>query len=181
MTKKRWSKIRRGDTIVAAGREWTVEKLKPGKRRIAVRIRSGKHVAEQKVDPDEKITLAEPKQTKPARERAPKPQPATPPKPAEGDPWETQQDRLERKLDKILGAHLVGEATDVDAGWYVPPVDISTVAAHMAIFHGGIPDVDGGVILDVHGEEHRRALSGERALAVSHWHTEKRPTKAAKK
>jgi hypothetical protein len=58
----------------------------------------------------------------------------------------------------------------------VPPVDVSTVAAHLALFHGGIPSAceDEGAMLAAHTAQHAEARNGS-PLAVNHWHTEKRP------
>lgn len=186
MTERRkWSKIKAGDRIELGGRDWTVEKIKPKGKRLRVSVRSGAHRAESKVDPSEKVHLAgdkeKPRQSQ-ARAGSNKPQPTRPPRPADGDPWETQQDRMERKLDEILQARLIGEATDEDAGYYVPPVDVSTIASHLAIFHGADPSEHGGEgeMLDAHTAEHLRAEAGKATLAINHWHTKKRPTKGKK-
>ncbi|WP_369676138.1 hypothetical protein, partial [Enterococcus faecium] len=101
-----------------------------------------------------------------------------PPEKPKGDLWETPVGRIERKLDAILGARLVGEATDENAGYYVPPVDSSTVAAHLVLFHGGIPeacDDDEAKMLAAHDAQHAAALKGEGILSSQHWHSEKRP------
>lgn len=174
MSKRKWAKVRRGDVVELGGREWTVEKIKPKGKHLRVDVRSGGHTASSKVDPDEKVRLAggEPKRPR-----------TTPPKPATGDPWETQQDRIERKLDEILHARLVGEATDTDVGYYVPPVDVTTIASHMAIFHGGIPDAaegDEARMLELHSRAHVATEAGDETLAINHWHTDRRPTTGRK-
>lgn len=186
MVKKKWAKVRPGEVVELGGREWTVDKIKPKGKRLRVAVRSGSHRAESKVDPADKVKIIdEARSTKPAQRRGkPKPPPTKPPKPAEGDPWETQQDRIERKLGEILGARLVGEATGEDAGYYVPPVDVTTVAAHVAVFHGGIPEKyrENEVALSGwHAREHIAAADGDRLFAINHWHTEKRPTTGKKK
>lgn len=180
--KLKWRKVEPGQTVMLSGREWLVESIKPkGKKRMKVSVRSGAHAATSTVEADEKVRVVERLDVRSAPSKKHKPAPRKLPKPADGDPWETQQDRIEKKLDKILGARLVGEATDVDAGYYVPPVDATTVAAHLAIFHGGIPE-------DAQGDEQRMIESHARAhmlgaddLAVNHWHTELRPTTKGKK
>ncbi len=183
--KKKWSKVERGDVVQLGGREWTVEKIKPKGKVLRVSVRSGSHRADSKVDPSDKVAIAEPRSTKPSRPAKPKtPPPTKPPKPATGDPWETQQDRIERQLGQILGARLVGEATDVDAGYYVPNVDVTTVAAHVAIFHGGVPEQhrgDEAELVGWHAREHIAAEGGDRLFEVNHWHSEKRPTTGKKK
>lgn len=99
-----------------------------------------------------------------------------PEKPA-GGKWNKPADDAEKTLGKILGAHLVAESKNEDEGYYVPPVDVSTVAAHLALFHGGIPEAcdDEGKMLRAHEAQHAAALKGEGILAVNHWHEERRP------
>lgn len=180
--KKKWSKIRPGERVELNGRTWVVEKVKPKGKRVRVVVRSGSHVIDSKVDPDAKVRIAG--EPRPVKTKKRKPPPVKPPAPAVGDPWETQQDRVERKLDQLLGARLVGEATDADAGYYVPLVDIATVAAHAAIFHGQIPEQyrdDAQALVAWHAREHLAAEAGNREFPIHHWHTEKRPTTAGKK
>jgi len=187
--KKPWSKVKKGDRLDLGGRVWTVEKIKPGKKKAEVRIRHKANVVRDTVKLADKVRISD--QPEPTRRRAdpapapkakPKKQAKHPPEPATGDPWETQQDRIEKQLGQILGARLVGEATDPDAGYHVPPVDITTVAAHLAIFHGTIdPTASGTDMLAQHEKEHEEHLAGERRFTQNHWHTEKRPTTGKKK
>ena len=182
MSKVKWSKISRGDVIDLRGVAWTVEKIKPKGKKAKVTIRSGSRSADAKVLLADKVKLSS---SAPEKPKAKKPQKvsATPPKPAEGDPWETQQDRIERKLNEILGAKLVGEATDEDAGYYVPMPDVSTIASHLLIFHGGIPETahgDEGAMMTGHQYLHQLAEDGKSDFTINHWHTEKRPTTGKK-
>lgn len=181
MSKVKWAKVRAGQSVELGGRTWLVEKIKPkGKRGMKVAVRSGARTAESVVDADEKVRVVEAPPVKGDAKRPAKQAAHKPPKPAHGDPWETQQDRIEKKLDKILGARLMGEATDVDAGYYCPMVDETTVAAHLAIFHGGIPEElrekSEAVMIGEHARAHLAALEHGERFAVHHWHTEKRPT-----
>ena len=114
------------------------------------------------------------------RETLPPGDPAvtTPPEKPKGDLWEAPVGRVERKLDALLGARRVGVSTDENVGYHVPPVDASTVAAHLAVFHGGIPeacDDDEAKMLRAHDAQHAGAKKGEAVLSTNHWHTEKRP------
>jgi len=181
VSKVKWSKVRRGDVVEAGGIAWTIEKIKTKGKGAKVTIRNGSRVAESKVKLADKVKMATAAPV--AKQKKAKSKPTAPPAPATGDPWETQQDRIERKLDEILGARLVGEATDPEAGWYVPPPDVTTIASHLLLFHGGIPEVahgDEAVMLRGHEGEHALALEGM-PLHVNHWHTEKRPTTGKKK
>lgn len=184
--KKRWSEIRRGDIVAAGGRDWEVLKITLGKKKAEVKIRHKSNVVRDTVRLADKVRIAERKATSarptPAKVKPPKKMPPEPPKPADGDPWETQQDRIEKKLDSILGAKLVGESIDGAATYYVPPVDASTIAAHLLIFHGGIGEGEEETdMLKRHVGEHAAAEAGETTLTMPHWHTEQRPTTGKKK
>ena len=63
------------------------------------------------------------------------------------------------------------------SGYYVPPVNVSTVATHLAIFHGGIPSAcdDEGKMLEAHAAQHAAAKRGEGILSTQHWHEARRP------
>lgn len=180
--KKKWAKIRRGDIVEMGGRAWTVEAIKVGKKKADVKVRSGARTAESRVSIDDKVKLGtEPHKSaaRPTR-TAEKPKsriPENPPKAPTGNPWETQQDRIERKMDEILSARLVGEQTDPDSGYYVPPADVTTIAAHMLIFHGGLPDMTETQMLTEHARQHDENGVNQ---ALPHWHTERRPKKAKK-
>lgn len=181
MAKVKWSKVKRGDVVEAGGIAWTVEKIKTKGTHAKVTIRNGSRVAESKVSLADKVKLA-PAEAAPSKPSKPKRPAKKPPAPAHGDPWETQQDRVERKLDEILGAKLVGEGDS--RGFYVPVCDVTTIASHLLIFHGGIPEAARGneeAMLVGHLAEHQLALDGRVDLKVNHWHTEKRPTSGKKK
>lgn len=203
MTKKAWGKVKPGTVVELGGREWTVDKVKPkGSGRVKVTVSRGGHSATDVLKADAKVRIVFDEHTqlgatrdrngvqrypdgskvKPKPKKR-KPAPRTPPKPATGDPWETQQDRIEKKLNQILGARLIGEATDVDAGYYVPEMDVTTIAAHMTIFHNGAPDwaVTEDDMLIAHAREHVHAEQGQHDLKINHWHTRQRPTTKGKK
>jgi hypothetical protein len=76
---------------------------------------------------------------------------------------------------------LVAETDDEAAGYYVPPVDVTTIAAHLAIFHAAADEPRRG---SAHARRRRHARAPRRraraagngaALAVNHWHTKTRP------
>jgi len=100
-----------------------------------------------------------------------------PPKKAKGGEWDEPKGKAERKVAEILGATLVGESTDPESGWYVPPVDPSTIAAHLFLYHDLKPASLLWEELDkMHADQHARALVAPfTALHVNHWHTEQRP------
>ncbi|MCU1617764.1 MAG: hypothetical protein JWO98_5304 [Frankiales bacterium] len=95
---------------------------------------------------------------------------------ASGGPWESPRGKAERAVADILGAVLVGEAEDEDAGFYVPPIDLSTVAAHLLLFHGVGGDQYAATTdaLTLHANMHADAATGA-AMTVNHWHTKERP------
>lgn len=201
-TKTTWAKIEKGAVVELNGRPYLVEKIKRGKKTAEVRLSYKGRASKGEVRLKDTVVLST---ASPTSKRRPlhdgsgeqsrwatnaelkeamgrglpagDPTKTKPPEKAKGDLWETPVGRVERKLDALLGARLVGEAKDENAGYYVPPVDSSTVAAHLALFHGGIPeacDDDEGKMLAAHDAQHAAALGGE-PLAVNHWHEEKRP------
>ena len=204
MSKKTtWADVKKGDTVELAGKPFRVVKVKPkGKKakvavdrgngreysslvkladRVAITARKGDRgplydgngtARRWATKAEAREVLAEPNGLPAGDSSVTKP-----PKKATGDPWETQADRIEKRLDDLLQARLVGESHDENAGYYVPPVDVSTVAAHLALFHGGIPEALSGdeeMMLAAHEGQHAAALRGM-PLAVNHWHTKKRP------
>lgn len=201
----KWKDVKKHDVIEMAGREYRVVKIKAGKKKADVMIEyKGRYISSTvKLADKVKITKAGDGTKRgpltdehgTARRWATKREaeevlgkggatlPAgdatktKPPKKPGSDPWETPANRIERKLDELLSARLVGESTDESAGYYVPPVDVSTVASHLALFHGGIPEHmdDEGSMLIMHAAQHAEAAKNGHPLAVNHWHTETRP------
>lgn len=203
-----WADVSKGQSVELAGRAWRVTKIKPDGKRAKVTVEHKGREAKSVVKLKDAVTIvsaaAAPTWKKGGKrgpvtdERGTQQRWATekelreamtqglppgdqsqtkPPAKANGDPWETQADRVERKLDEILQARLVAISTD-KTGYYVPPVDSSTIAAHLALLHGGIPeacDDDESKMLRAHDAQHAAALKGEGVLEVNHWHTEKRP------
>lgn len=189
----KWSKVSKGDRVELRGREYEVVKIKAKGSSAKVTVRGAGSVFESKVQLLDRVKIitvplldkrgAQQRWAKPGEVKIDEPEGlpvgdstiTKPPGKPSGDPWETHRDKVERRLDSLLGAHLVGESTGEDAGYYVPPVDISTVAAHVALFHGVDPSEYGvDDMLELHGHEHESALKG-RALKVNHWHSETRP------
>lgn len=187
-----WRDIAKGDAVTLKGKRYVVTKLKHDGKRIDVTVIGGAGSFSTTVKAKADVERAEraerwatKKEAKAVLGKMPKGDATvtTPPRKPMGDPWETPRDRVERKLDTLLGAHLVGEATDENAGYYVSPVDITTVAAHLALFHGvdtheyGIDD-----LMHMHATQHAEALvyNGKNGddnvlLHVNHWHTKTRP------
>lgn len=204
MSKKTWADVGKGDVLELGGREWVVAKMKAKGRKAKVVVERKGRSAESIVKLAERVTIvARAKDRDPLRDnrgaqrRWAKPTEQTfagatpaaglnpgnpkktePPAPATGNPWGVPVGTAEKAIGKVfVGAHLVAETGDEKKGYYVPPVDIMTVAAHFALFHGGIPDAiadDEAKMLIAHKVQHDAALRGV-ALAVNHWHTEKRP------
>lgn len=203
--KTTWGDVTKGASVELAGNIWTVVKIKRDGKRAKVTVERKGREAKSVVKLKDRVTIASAAAAskskrgpvddargtmqrwateKELREALRTPLPAgdhtktKPPEKVTGDPWETQTDRVERKLEAILQARLVGVATDENAGYYVPPVDVSTIASHLVIFHGGIPDAcgdDEAAMLKAHDAQHAAALKGEGVLQTNHWHTKKRP------
>lgn len=187
--KLKWSKVEPRTIVELSGREWTIESIKVKKGRAKVVVTSGAHRAESKVDADEKVKVVA---SAPRKRETPISPPTDPrraaPRPQEnvhGDPWETPQDKTEKLLKSALGARLVAESPEGAPGYYVPPMDITTIASHLVIFHGTIPaDIrnDEAAMMHWHRAEHERIDStGELPEgALNHWHSETRPTRGGK-
>lgn len=205
MSKKTtWADVKKHDVVELGGREWRVVKIKAGKKKAEVMVDYKGRYAESTVKLADKVTIVKKgdgtkrgplhDETNAQRRWATKREvegvlgkgglPAgdasvtkPPEKAKHGDPWERPVDRIEKRLDDLLSARLVGISTDEDAGYYVPPVNVSTVASHLALFHGGIPEAcqdDEARMLAAHASQHEEALRGA-PLAVNHWHTPTRP------
>tara|TARA_B100000700_G_scaffold110520_2_gene124520 strand:+ start:3947 stop:4561 length:615 start_codon:yes stop_codon:yes gene_type:complete len=203
--KTTWGDVEKGDVVELGGREWRVEKIKRKKKSAKVEVSHKGRSASSEVKLKDRVTIAHRAADAPAddlhgvageqrrwakrRERDAvlgegggiphgDSSQAEAPSVAEGKRWDKPHGDAEKMLDKLMGATLVGESTDEAAGYYVPHVDVSTVAAHLALFHGGIPEAaeDEGKMLSVHARQHEAASRGEGVLAVQHWHSERRPS-----
>lgn len=195
MTKATWADIKKGDRVELAGKTWDVLRAKAKGKKVEVTITSGSRKASSVVRAADKVKKLKPaplhdktgaqtrwatkkEVTKTLGKLEPGDPSATkPPAKPSADVWETPRDRIEAKLDDLLSARLVAESPDTALGYYVPPVDVSTVAAHLATFHGLRPSdfTDEGAMLTVHRQAHNAAYVGEGELAVNHWHTKTRP------
>lgn len=178
MTERAWRDVKPGQRVELRGREYVVEKIKLDGKRARVRVRGSAGAFKSEVRAKDLVTVVESKKrgrgeaTKPAPTRKAKPGPLS------ESPWDSQLDRVEALLANKLQARLVGEATDEAAGYYVPPVDLATIASHLALFHGADPSewTDEVELLAEHERQHEAG-----ALAVHHWHTETRPETGKKK
>jgi hypothetical protein len=182
MSKKTWADVDKGDTVELGGREYRVVKIKKGKRKAEVMVETRGRYASSKVSLADRVKLAPLHDASGAQKRwATEKERAKalrkPPRPAAGGAWDEPKGKAEKVFSRVLGARLVGESIDNGGGYYVPPVDVSTVAAHLALMHGGIPGAcqdDEGKMLAAHAAQHVEAAKGA-PLPVSHWHTEVRP------
>lgn len=201
-----WADVKPGDVVELGGRGWSVVKIKPKGKSAKLKIRFGKRESSGEVKLDDRVKLIERRgaasvagpplhdehgaQQRWAKKRelddvmregaklpAGDAKATKPPKKADGGSWEKPKGDAEKMIVDLLAARLVGESKDESTGYYVPPVDVSTVAAHLELFHGGIPaHVEGeGAMLAMHNAQHAEAESRGAALAVNHWHTAKRP------
>lgn len=183
MASQTWADVEKGDRVELKGKTFVVAKIKAKGKKAKVVVVGGGGRFESEVRLKDAVRIVTSEgwlKNPPARERRPAlpagdPSVTKPPAKKYGNPWETTEDRIERKLETILGARLVAETDDESAGYYVPPVDVSTIASHAVLFHGLDPteyDVDG--LLEAHTNHHAAALKGV-PLYVNHWHTAERP------
>jgi hypothetical protein len=189
-----WSKVEAGMRVELGGRTWSVDKVKLKGKLVKVTVTSSVGTFTRELKAKAEVTIARPEplrdkrgaQTRWATEKelgaaglakgdptATKP----PTKTKGGSPWDKPAGQAERVLADGLRAVLVGEAADETRGYYVPPVDLTTVAAHMMLFHGGDAWAEKGEaeLLTMHTIQHEQAKTTGAAFAVNHWHTKARP------
>lgn len=176
-----WADVQRGDAVKLGTRTLVVKKAKRDGKRVHIVIKDHLGTFERDVKAKDSVTLAnaadltiKPKKLHDdagAQQRWAKPAESPEHGPATGSPWTTQADRAEEALATI-GARLVEESVDGGKSWYVPPVDVSTVAAHWLIMHGGDPTMlDSMELVQHHNQEHQNYSK----FKVPHTHTEVRP------
>lgn len=195
----KWSKIEAGENVLLKGESYVVEaitkKPKKGKAIVTINGRRGRF-AGREVKLDDKVERGsdDPKGGKPEKVKGDPLHDAegrqrrwahpgeleaviAPHKP-KGGPWDKPKGAAEKAVAKILGATLVGETDDEHVGWYVPPVDPSTIAAHLMLFHDIALDGETYAEMvklhdDAHARHEREPFGAP--LHVNHWHKEKRP------
>jgi len=151
----RWSKVSPGDLVELRGDAWTIEKAKVKKRGFEVTIARGAERFTSVVDPDGKVKRASPpplldtegsakldgaiKRKAGAEKRQPINE-TRDRRPTRLEDSETVRVEVAAPspAEEKVSAFLQGVPTatkDVHGSWVVPPVDYSTVAAHLRIFH----------------------------------------------
>lgn len=194
----KWRDIKSGEAVLLKGERYEVTKAKLNKKGTKVRVvlEGRRGTFDREVDAKLKVERAGAPATsgKPARKVKGDPlhdetgaqrrwatqgelEAVLPPEPAEGGKWAKPKGKAEKAITSVLGATLVGEATDPDVGWYVPPLDPSTIDAHLLLFHEVQPEGDYKTKAAMHERLHTDAVAGPFApLHVNHWHTKERPT-----
>lgn len=204
-SKSTWADVKKHDLVELSGRQYRVVKIKPKGKKAAVTVEIKGKYFDHVVKLKDRVKIAKANggskkgpladENGDGRRWATKreaeevlgkggadiprgdPSKTKPPKKPTADPWtDPPKAKVDTMLGELLNARLVGETPDEKAGYYVPPVDVSTVASHLALFHGGIPPAceDEGSMLKAHESQHAEALRGT-PLAVNHWHTQARP------
>lgn len=194
----RWGKVTKGQRVELKGEAYTVDAIKIKKSKAVVTLTGRRGTfPDREVPLDGKVTVLE---AAPSGRRSTSDKPVKggplhdengtqrrwakqgeldkvlPPTEADGGAWAKPKGKAEKALGSILGATLVGEATDPDVGWYVPPLDPSTVHAHLLLFHDIEPEGDYKALIAMHDRLHADALKGPYVgLHVNHWHTKERP------
>lgn len=175
----RWAKVKPGDVVELKGKPWTVTaaKRKGDAMKVTVTAEGREHAA--KVPADGKVKRLDGAKSGPLRdERGAQRRWATPEdlgvKPgAKFD--KPADDKAGRNVEQILGGRLEAvKPAGVDA-YAVSPVGVTTVRAHLAMFHGiagSEQPVDDAAALALHDAQH----DGEKPVgAVQHWHAKRRP------
>ena len=178
MTRRKWGKVAAGDDVVLKGEPWRVTKAKRKGDCVRVTVERGGLSFTRELDASAKVELVE-RQREPlhgergAMTRWAEPDEVTPP--GKGDRWgEPASDPAGQLVERVLGGRLVAATRDGER-WAVPPVELTTMRAHLAIFHG-IPGneqpLDEARCLALHRELHERA---DHEPAQPHEHTKRSP------
>lgn len=183
MTK--WQSVTKGTNVELGGKVYTVTKAKPRGKRIVVTVKTRGSEFTSEVKASDKVTVvklhdetgrqqrwATEKEVEPPRKKAKPVKPAV----MSTDSWTEPRDKTERRLEKTLGARLVAESVDDEKTYYVPPVDVTTVAAHWMIFHeGDWWEREGEAALLARHTAFHAQPSDEQDHLIAHTHTETRP------
>lgn len=195
-----WRDVEAGSVVRLKGSEWRVDRVKVKGKTARVRVsgppgtferelkakdrvelvmraadpgplRDGRGAQRRWATADEAERDAPPRLGLPGGRHGAKPKPET----GKGPRWDAPAtDPTGRAVEGILGARLVAETPDEPAGYFVPPPDVTTIRAHLAIFHGldgADQPLDDARALEVHRGLH----DGGEPLAVNHWHSKRRP------
>lgn len=192
----RWADVEKGQSVRLRGLEYVVAKAKPkGKKTIAVTLERNGLKTKGEVEAKAKVEVVPLHdkaggQQRWATKREAKaavakpllspgdPSVTKPPSKAKGSAWDVATSDPERAVLDGLDAQLIAEG-DPEVGYYVPPMTLETVLAHLAIFHERrVLPSDPVTALAEHDEEHRAAEANRTLLPINHWHTKKRPTHA---
>jgi PKD repeat protein len=196
-----YADLKKGDRIELGGLEYIVDKAKAKGKKVALTVTGKRGTFSSEVKAKDAVTIAKPPKldgpngeqqrwatekeaaefetwnsSRPTSAPAGNPEQTKRPAKATGNPWDAKGDATEDRLETLLGARLAGESTDENAGYYVPPVDVQTVAAHLLIFHGvkGDQYTSAEEALVLHSQHHADAKFGA-AMLTNHWHTKVRP------
>lgn len=173
----KWGKVKAGDVVELKGAEWTVVKAKRKGDRVRVTVTGRPGTFTRDVDAAVKVPLVEQAKAGPLHdERGAQRRWATPDDlapPSKGAKWgEPASDKPGALVETVLGGRLVATVRDGEA-WAVPPIDLTTVRAHLAIFHGVAGNeqpVDESRALALHRELHEAA---DHEPAQPHEHTKR--------
>jgi hypothetical protein len=153
----RWGDVRAGDTVILQEKPWQVVKSKlKDARRVKVTVERKGEIFSANMPIKAQVMRVEPIATK---------------------PWSEPDTPAEKVVEEVLGATLEAVKPSDDEVYVVPPIDVSTIASHMLIFHG-IELVDvrrvGGweEARAQHDAEHERDIDD---LHVPHRHDAGRP------
>lgn len=186
-----WADVEKGDRVRMGGKVFEVVEAKRRGKKVDVALagHGGRFESTVKAKVGVEVVPLHDKSgrqtrwAKPAEEREAArpllspgdPRVRTAPK-ADGPKWaKPLDDEIADLVRTHLGGELIAEAVDTGEGYFVPPVDETTVQAHLVLFHGRehLPSSEASALAE-HDEEHRAAVAGTAILSINHWHTERR-------
>lgn len=206
-----WRDVEAGSVVSLKGADWRVEKVKTKGKTTRVRVTGRAGTFEREVKSRDEVELVDGHASGgplrdsggamrrwatdaehdaeeasrgalglPGGRHGAKPKPET----SKGPRWDAPAtDAAGVAVETGLGAVLIAETPDEPAGYFVPPIDITAVRAHLALFHGmpgNEQPIDEARCLEAHKLEHDAIddPSGDNLVRygfVNHWHTKRRP------
>lgn len=111
----RWSDVQVGDTVSLQDKKWRVVKAKPKGDAVKVTVERKGDTFTAAVPVKGQVLRFEKVATK---------------------PWTEPDTPAEKVVEEVLGATLEAVKPGDGEVWVCPPVDVSTIASHMLIYHG---------------------------------------------
>ena len=180
-----WADVKRGDVVELKGAAWLVVKAKRKGKAVKVTVKGGAGTFAREVKAKTPVTIADEataagplRDARGAQRRWATDGEATA-ELGKGEKWSAPaSDKVGKRVESILGGKLAAQSPPGVDGYAVPLIELTTVRAHLAIFHalpGPEQPVDDAEALAVHKRDHETSDHETRDGWVAHWHSKRRP------